>query len=295
MLVVKLLGGLGNQMFQYAFGLSLEQARGQAVHFDTIELLDRSYKEQFIYRDFELGIFSRSIPVATSFEVNLFTYQPIGLVERAYYKAQRCFRQPSIYKEKQYYVYDSGVRTTHKNTYFEGYWQSEQYFDSYASLIRQAFAFKSNPSERNVLLARQLSTQNAVSVHIRRGDYVSNPLSNHVHGTCTPAYYEQAVRYITSRVSDAVLYVFSDEPDWVRQHMKFSYPTVYVSHNQGKDSFEDLRLMSLCQHHIIANSSFSWWGAWLNASPTKIVVAPQQWMNGVTETGDLIPASWIQL
>ncbi|GAB3637400.1 alpha-1,2-fucosyltransferase [Hymenobacter arcticus] len=295
MLIVNLVGGLGNQMFQYAFGRSLHHRRKLPVAFDTTDLLDRTPREHVTYRDFELGVFVGAVPIASAQEIALFKYQPVTLPERLQYRVLRRLRRASTYHESHYFQYDPQVWQTGPNTYFDGYWQTERYFHRCEALIRRDFTFRSDPTGQNLLLAQQIQAQNAVSVHVRRGDYVSNSLYNQVHGTCSPAYYEQAVRHMVAQVAEPVLYVFSDDPDWVRANMHFAAPTVYVAHNQGKDSFEDMRLMSLCQHHIIANSSFSWWGAWLNANPHKLVIAPRQWMQQEGPNSDLIPRTWMRL
>lgn len=295
MLIVNLVGGLGNQMFQYALGLSLQNRRQLLVKFDIADLLDRTPRENVTYRDFELGIFAGSVPLASAREAALFRYEPTNIQGKLQYRLLRRLKRVERYYEKTYYQYDNGVWQTSANTYFDGYWQTEQYFSQHEKLIRQAFAFRNEPAGRNLVLANQIKTQQAIAVHVRRGDYVSNALYNQVHGTCSPAYYEQAVRTLVAQVAQPVLYVFSDEPEWVKQHMHFDAPTVYVAHNQGKNSFEDLRLMSLCQHNIIANSSFSWWGAWLNDNPRKIVIAPRQWMQQENGNSDLIPQTWTRL
>lgn len=296
MLIVNLIGGLGNQMFQYALGQSLEHKRQIPVKYDTIDLLDRTPRENLTHRDFELNVFKGAVPIASAREAALFRFQPVELLDRAYYRVLRQLKQPLIYEEKNWFEYDSGVLQTPHNTYFNGYWQTEQYWDNHAA-VRAAFIFRHEPTGENLRLAEEIRAQpQAISVHIRRGDYISNPLFSQVHGVCSPSYYEQAVHYIMGRLPTVQLYIFSDEPEWVRQNMQFDAPAVYVAHNHDKNSFEDLRLMSLCKHHIIANSSFSWWGAWLNPNPDKIVIAPRQWTQFESGNGaDLIPKNWIKM
>ena len=125
---------------------------------------------------------------------------------------------------------------------------------------------------------------------------MSDPHTNQVHGTCDLGYYAQAVAHIANRVSQPVFFVFSDDHAWAREHLVLSHPVHYVDHNDTAHGYEDMRLMSLCRHHIIANSSFSWWGAWLNPRPDKIVVAPQRWFNDYdADTRDLCPEGWVRL
>jgi hypothetical protein len=136
----------------------------------------------------------------------------------------------------------------------------------------------------------------AVSLHVRRGDYASNPVTNQYHGTCSLRYYLDAVSTLVSLGVQPRLFVFSDDIPWAQASLRFDFPVTFVGHNPASADHEALRLMSMCRHHIIANSSFSWWGAWLGSHPDKVVIAPRKWFNGAThDTRDLIPASWRQV
>jgi hypothetical protein len=283
-------------MFQYAFGQSLAQEHKTQVVFDTTELLDRSPKQNFTYRNFELDIFEGQVAIAPSKMLSLFIYQPEFLAERIYYRALRKLKKVQFYKETGLFMYDPEVWRTSPNTYFDGYWQNEKYFKRHEQLIRRCFTFKAPLFGNNQLLANQIQAENSIAVHVRRGDYASNQQVNSVHGVCSIEYYQAAVCFIAEKLTDPKLYIFSDEPEWVAQNMTFDYPVTYVSHNTGDSSFEDMRLMSLCKHNIIANSSFSWWGAWLNNNPKKMVVAPQRWMqNTNVDTSDLVPEAWMRI
>jgi hypothetical protein len=296
MLLVELLGGLGNQMFQYAFGRSVSTHLGVQVKFDIRNLLDRKPKSNFTFRDYELDVFRAELLIATASELALYDVLPAGRLTQFSKRIQRKITGAQRFVEKELFVYDSSVLQAGRNTYFEGYWQSEKYFAPYTSLIRDAFRFRQPLTGLSHALAEKMQEAPSVAVHVRRGDYITNPLTNTIHGTCTPAYYQQAVASIQERVGDVNLFVFSDEPDWVKKNLHFAVPTTYVTHNKGKASYQDMQLMSLCQHNIIANSSFSWWGAWLNNNPAKNVIAPKQWfqLENINST-NLIPASWLQL
>jgi hypothetical protein len=205
--------------------------------------------------------------------------------------------RPKLLNESYSFGYDPTVFNCGSNAYFEGYWQNERYFKPYESRVRQAFTLKAPLAGQNLALAQQIgTTPHAVALHIRRGDYVSNAQAHAAHGVCSPQYYAQAVQAIQTKVGSIHLFVFSDEPDWVQANMQFAAPTTFISHNTGKASIEDMRLMSLCRHNIIANSSFSWWGAWLNSYPDKLVMAPRHWMqiSTIDSTG-LIPATWLTI
>ncbi len=157
------------------------------------------------------------------------------------------------------------------------------------------FRFFEPLSGRNREAAEQIQTTNAISVHVRRGDYATNPATQAFHGILPAEYYRAAVREVSQAVRNPHFYVFSDDPDWCRHNLDLGHSTTFVDHNRARGS-DDLRLMSLCAHHIIANSSFSWWGAWLNPREEKIVIAPRRWVaDSSIDARDVVPARWIQL
>ena len=161
--------------------------------------------------------------------------------------------------------------------------------------IRADFTFRLPLENKNAELAKQINQVNAVSLHVRRGDYVNNPKTTATHGLCSLDYYQASIRYVAERVQQPHFFIFSDDIDWVQSNLKIDFPCVYVQHNRGAESYNDMRLMSLCRHHIIANSSFSWWGAWLNPRSEKIVIAPRKWFANQTDVQDLFPAGWVTL
>jgi hypothetical protein len=204
------------------------------------------------------------------------------------------FRREGFVVEPHFHYWPE-INQVPRDCYLAGYWQSEQYFREAAPAIHADFTFKSLPANRNAELAEQIGQVNAVSLHVRRGDYVNNPKTNVVHGVCSLDYYRDAVRHVASRVENPYFFIFSDDMAWVKEHLKMDLPCQYVDHNCGAESYNDMRLMSLCRHHIIANSSFSWWGAWLNRNPDKIVVAPKKWFANDKNISDLFPAGWVIL
>lgn len=204
------------------------------------------------------------------------------------------FRREGFVVEPHFHYWPE-INHVPRDCYLAGYWQSEQYFREAAPVIHADFTFKLLPANRNAELAEQIGQVNAVSLHVRRGDYVNNPKTNVVHGVCSLDYYRDAVRHVSSRVANPCFFIFSDDMAWVKEHLKMDLPCQYVDHNCGAESYNDMRLMSLCRHHIIANSSFSWWGAWLNRNPDKIVVAPKKWFANDKNISDLFPAGWVIL
>jgi len=194
-------------------------------------------------------------------------------------------------------TYDPDFDHLSDNIHLKGYWQSEKYFQSQASEVRRSLTFANPPSPENATYLDEIENCQAVSLHIRRGDYVSNSKFNSVHGLCDLNYYRKAVDHMANHLtSEPVFFAFSDDPDWVSENLKLPFEVRYLRHNAEQADFEDLRLMSACRHHILANSSFSWWGAWLNAREEKITIAPKQWFQDPTmQQNDIIVPSWITL
>jgi hypothetical protein len=194
-----------------------------------------------------------------------------------------------------HFHYDPAFANLPKNTVLNGYFQSEQYFRDIRDILLGDFSWVNEPRGKNKELFGQINNdKSSVSVHVRRGDYVSNNNAAKFHGLTGLDYYRAAVNKIAKQVKNPNLYVFSDDPDWCKRKLKFKQPTIYISHNTNGS--EDMRLMKTCRHNIIANSSFSWWGAWLNENPNKIVIAPKQWFSHPeSNTKDLILSSWHKL
>ena len=162
--------------------------------------------------------------------------------------------------------------------------------------MRREFVIKYQQDAQSQMFSDRIQSTESVSLHVRRADYIQNALTNKIHGTCDQDYYDRAIRYIAERVIDPHFFIFSDEPEWVKENLKIDFPMTVVDCNDASRNYEDLRLMSTCKHNIIANSSFSWWGAWLNPNPDKLVITPEQWFNDKKRnTKDLIPEQWVKM
>lgn len=165
---------------------------------------------------------------------------------------------------------------------------------TYRSTILEDFTFINMPNKRNQSVLNMIDSKNSISIHVRRGDYVSNAATNKYHGLCDLGYYKKSIDYISKRVESPVYYIFSDDISWCKINLKIKGNVTYISHNNGDNSWEDMRLMSRCKHNIIANSSFSWWAAWLNTNLDKIVIAPRNWYKDLPRNmTDIIPSSWL--
>ncbi len=296
MVIVRLIGGLGNQMFQYAAGRSLALRHGVALKLDISGFAD------YPLRRYSLGCFNIVEEFASPEEIARVKSPPrrrlVRLIRRAWRKVAGpppYYRQP-VFQESMLRPFDPNIWRTPRDVYLDGYWQSEKYFKDIEHIIRSEFTFRPEQDLQSRDIAAMIAETNSVSIHVRRGDYVSNPLTNRVHGVCGLDYYAACVRFMADRVGKPHFFVFSDEPEWAAENLRFAYPMTFVTHNRDGREYEDLRLMSLCRHHIIANSSFSWWGAWLNARAGKIVLAPQRWFNEPDrDTSDLVPDGWIRV
>lgn len=285
MILSRLIGGLGNQMFQYAAGRSL------AVKNDCALMLDISGFENYsLHNGYELNTFNIQAGVADVDDISkLMNVQ--SKLARFFYK-KLGVRNKSHFVDKDF-VFDSQFYDIKHPVYLDGYWQSYKYFESISLLLKDELSPKNPLSGLNLEVAKNISKVNSVSLHIRRGDYVSNLATNKVHGFLGLEYYKKAISLILSKVSNPYFFVFSDDISWARENLELTNNVMFIDHNHGENSYEDIRLMSLCQHHIIANSSFSWWGAWLGQNPSKIVLYPERWFaTSDRDTSTLCPPEW---
>jgi hypothetical protein len=282
------MGGLGNQMFQYAAGRAIALRRRVPLKLDASEFQNGNN------RKFRLNEFNIKGSIISSQEIDSFKKSATSRAVLLLNKLRPYYRQSFI--KESCFSFDANILRAPRRVYLNGYWQSEKYFKDIELQLRSEFTVNKKLQGRNAEMAQQITQQPAaVSLHIRRGDYASNPDTNRFHGTCSLDYYRNAVAKLVSMGAQLHFFVFSDDIPWAQANLKLDCPLTFVSHNGAAD-YEDLRLMSLCRHHIIANSSFSWWGAWLCVNPNKVVIAPRKWFSGAAhDTRDLIPASWLQL
>ena len=277
MVITRLMGGIGNQMFQYAAARRLALARQVPLKLDVSwfgSVPDRAYALEPLNIDASLAT---PAEVATVREVS---------------RLRRLLRIGYPWNwihERFLSPVDRRVLRAGAWTYLDGYWQSEGYFADIADTIRREFTISWEPDAQSRALLDKIRAANAVSVHVRRGDYVGSV----ARSVCTPAYYASCVARLAERVAKPHLFLFSDDPGWVAGNLRFDHPTTIVSETPPRSDHGDLRLMSACRHHILANSSFSWWGAWLNPRADKVVLAPARWMNDPRVVDrDVVPSAW---
>lgn len=282
---VKLLGGLGNQMFQYAVGITLADRHGVDLSFDVTAFNHDNL------RRYELDVFNIRASIATSDDIAGFNRRVTGVQD-----GMLCIKSaPTVYQERSF-AFDPQVLDLPPPVRLDGYWQSERYFSLNAKALRGDFTLRHPLSDVNKEMLARIHDCSSVSVHVRRGDYVSNPATNGFHGVLGVEYYRRAAACVSEQVERPHFFVFSDDQQWVTDNLDLGHPTTFVKINNPDQGYADMLLMSSCSHHIIANSSFSWWGAWLNASPQKVVVAPKRWFKvDSCDTRDLFPEGWIPL
>lgn len=290
MVIVRLIGGLGNQLFQYAVGRHLSRILGCDLK------VDASAFEKYKLHAYALGHFNVRQVLATDIEIKAFTHSPIECVRKTLWRLGIGRSAGAHVRETEPFVFAPDVLRIKHGVYLDGFWQSYKYFEDIAPIIRREYTIKSPPEPLNIQALSKITSVSSVSLHVRRGDYVSNSKTLSTHGLLPLEYYDCALNVIASRVKSPHVFVFSDDIEWVKQNLGITIPHTYIEHNLGVKGFEDLRLMSNCSHHIIANSSFSWWAAWLSANPHKTVVAPRKWLaSKEVISDDLFPKEWILL
>lgn len=289
--IVKLQGGLGNQLFQYAIGRTLALRHHIPLLLDVTGY-DR-IKPTEVQRQYRLSYFNIVANLATTKQIyRLRVDDRPGLLPAL---RRRLHPTKPTQLIEQTYAYDDTITRHKPPLYLDGYWQTEQYFQASAAQLRQEICLRTEYNALPGALVANIQKTLAVAVHVRRGDYVSNPTTNQFHGTSPVAYYQAAFDYMTQHLDQPHFFIFSDDIAWVQQNLSIPQPVTVVSNGRLQD-YEELMLMSLCQHHIIANSSFSWWGAWLNPNPHKMVIAPKQWFtNPTVNAQDIIPTTWVKL
>lgn len=276
MVIAQIDGGLGNQMFQYALCQSFV-SKGVKVKLDISK-----FQAGYLHNGYELErIFGLREDYCSRSER--------AIVKSLSKVLHVLFKHPYKEKREWQWIHHPEVNKI-RFGFLKGYWQSEKYFSVSADGVRAKFTFPMLTDERNRAVQDAIANNNAVSVHIRRGDYLRPDM-----GCCLDIeYYLNAMALMNERVSDPHYFIFSDDIEWARENMKGSR-AMFIDWNIGPNSFVDMQLMSLCRHNIIANSSFSWWGAWLNGNPSKLVMAPGRWMPGMKDKGDVLPENWIPM
>lgn len=290
MIISRITSGLGNQLFQYAVGRHLSLKNKTPFYVDLSYYLHQ-YSDD-TSRSFKLGNFS--VPY------RILQESPVEYVSKATKLLPNRSLKPLFLflKEKQFHYDAQVLRSRAGCLILEGFWQSEAYFQESAEIIRRDLQLSSTPSPEFDQYLQQIRDMPVpVSIHVRRGDYVNHPEFSKTFGFIGLDYYKKAIRYVTKEIKNPHFFVFSDDKEWVRENLPLPSDSVFVQNTGPTGDVADLVLMSHCKHHIIANSSFSWWGAWLNPDPDKLVITPKNWYKDKPDwdTRDLLPSTWLSL
>lgn len=295
MITVKLKGGLGNQMFQYALGRALQERRQEELRLDLTSLLDRRPRRGGVVRDYGLRIFECKPRLTLLSRLALRCPIPWMILGASWLSshAKDLLHLQSYVRERRR-AFDSGLLAFEGDVYLDGYWQCERYFRDAEQIIRREFTFRLNASPEALATARQIGAVESVCIHVRRGDYVSVASSRESLGFVGHEYYRKALDVMRERVSNPHLFVASDDIEWCKANLRCEHPTTYLTHRDESHAVgEDLWLMSLCKHFVISNSTFAWWAAWLSTNPSKCIVAPKRWFRDTASCAtDLVPESW---
>jgi len=302
MIITWLNGGLGNQMFQYAAGLALAHERRTVLKLDVSWF--REYAEFEAHNVYGLSCFNITEQFATQEEIDRLCGRPLSRTERLALPVARALHLHN-------FVHDhTAIGRLHNGafkfypefhqlpdqTMISGWWQSEKFFAPVADRLRLHFSFRYPPQPAVVELAARIRSGPSAAIHFRRGDYARNATFSEKIGVIGPSYYDRAVRLLRERSPGATLYIFSDDIEAVAREFHPPGPHEFVRCVKSFHAYDKIRLMSLCDHIAIANSTFSWWGAWLNPSPDKLVIAPDPWFaNSIHDSSDVVPSTWTRL
>jgi len=288
MIIVRLNGGLGNQLFQYA------TARAIAISNNTTVLLDVDEFKTHKLRQFELDKYKVDAEIYSSGSSINNVINPVSFVMKTL-KKLRLEKSVKNYHFERGLSFNGETLKLKDGSYLEGYFQSEKYFHNIRNTLLEEIVLKQGLSDYVKYNSRKiLSAECSVSLHIRRGDYVLNENTNATHGVCDLRYYYRAINYFKKKLTKFTIFVFSDDIDWAVDNLSFEN-IVFVKSSMNNLPHDDIYLMSKCKHNIIANSSFSWWGAWLNNNDDKIVIAPSNWFIDhklQNQSQDIVPCSW---
>jgi hypothetical protein len=282
---IKLSGGLGNQLFQYALGRSLATQHSCTLNIDT------SW-----YRKTPKGSTPR-VPLIDHLNIKANFTESVSahenLIEQKHWFK---FFSKKIYMEKKYFKYDESIIKLKPPIYLDGYWQSYKYFENIRHCLLNEITPKVVGAPNYIHLETLIKkTKNPIAIHVRRGDYVTSESASKVHGLLGINYYKKAINAIMQKTETQTFFFFSDEINWVKENLGNHKNFYYIEPSYNEESaIQELYLMSLCSDFIIANSTFSWWGAWLGTSKNKIVIYPEKWMANLNSLNtDLMPNEWI--
>jgi len=298
MILLRLTGGLGNQMFQYALGTNLALKNNTELKIDTTLLADlKQPHEIYTHRNLEIDLFDIPLKFATQKEIEYFNGKTYSTIPgKVYNKILWQFRKKNLIIEKERNFHPE-ILSLKDNKCLIGGWQSEKYFKDIKNNIRKLYSFHKLLTGKALEISKEIQNTNSVCIHVRRGDYVTSPLYNEVLGIQELSYYTKALEILKSQRPVDSLFVFSDDINWCKKNLTFTIPANYMDYDTSEKKYiTDMHLMSLCKHFIISNSTFGWWAAWLGNNKEKAVIAPKNWFkNPAFSSTDIVPDDWLKL
>lgn len=293
MIIANMIGGLGNQLFQFACGWSLARRLGVPLRVCT-----RQFANYRLHNGFELArVFDVAVSEATDDELgqclgflgSLRLRSLVSRMTRRWGGIGNLVVEPTVY-------HWAGIANVRAPAYLSGYWQTEKYFEDHGRALRSVLNFRVPPSEENQRWLDDINGCESIGVHVRRGDYITNRKNSSVYYICPEAYYFAAIAQVRRTVPDSRVFVFSDDPQWAREKFAgLDCLAGVVDHNLGLDSYNDMRLMSACRHIVGSNSSFSWWAAWLGDDRlNRQVIFPPHWLRAAGQDRDMVPDRWLR-
>lgn len=305
MIITRIQGGLGNQMFQYAIGRIFAEINKDDLFLDTLGLYIPV--EGHLSRDFMLDAFNIKAFIASDTLIKKITkgsllnnlkIKKIKYLKQIIFDEKdpgKCFIKHAEYvlKPEFHKYYPELLKKEKVDYYLDGYWQSYKFFTNYEDIIKQHFTIKKEYLTFDKIFIEQINSSQSVSLHVRLTDRVATEFSLSFYRYLDWSYYEKAIQIIKERIPNPHFFIFSDNLQWCKDNIQIDSPVTYVSTD---DEFNDMYLMGQCKHHIIAHSTFSWWAVWLNYNSDKVVVTPEKWFNAQTDNlEDLLPEAWIKI
>lgn len=293
MIITKLTGGIGNQMFQYAAGKRLAISNNTELKLDITHFENRIMPDGLPYRSYSLPILNFHENIASQKEIDLFKNHPKSILKRGIKKIKNLY-SPHIELLESHFHFIPEILNLKGSFYLDGYWQCEKYFRDIAGEIRKEFQIKTELTPEGEALVNEINSRNSICLNVRRQEFTNNNIINQFVGK---KYLDDAVALMVNKISNPHFYIVSDDLAWCKENLNLNYPHAFIEEHLYGDQFRNcLFYMTCCKHFIIPNSTFGWWAAWLSNNKEKVVIAPTKWLNDpLRNTKDVIPESWIKI
>jgi len=294
MIISRLIGGLGNQMFQYAFGKAISVRNNTELKVDITHLNSRYNTKSMIFRNYDLDIFNLDLKIASKEEISQFIMPKGNTTYTIYNLLNKFHRYKNIVSENGNRFNEEYLKAK-DNCYLIGYWQNHKYFSEISEIIKKGFLINDSLLESENIF-REIANTNSVCLSYRRKEYLQDKYLGTLTGSYFDYYYKNAIELLCSKTSDPVFYIFSDDIEWCRKNVKIDKKHVFIGDEHSGYKFKNkFKLMYSCKHFIIPNSTFPWWAAWIADSKETIVIAPKKWYVSDIKYDNIVPEKWFRL